>query len=195
MQIFIRRLIGYGFLAAVLAQTASCAPPFYRTLLASLYPISDRGDPPYNGLWQLEAADSAALARFPDLDSCIFAWGPALKWDELPEREVLGSFAWERMETVNDAQVCLFKVFTRLGFEESKLWLNSQGFNVTASLSKTGPVLQGGWLIAARGPLFSNALFGPLWHGFPFPHSISLESIWKPDGSVPIYVRLTENRL
>lgn len=67
------RLIGYGFVAVLLLQIGSCIPHSFRTLIAAISPAPDLGEPPYRKTRKLTASEYAAVARFPDLDSCLFS--------------------------------------------------------------------------------------------------------------------------
>ncbi|HEV7416332.1 MAG TPA: hypothetical protein VGN98_09245 [Tianweitania sediminis] len=195
----LKRLIGYGFLALLLAQIGSCAPSMFRTLIAAVTPMPELGDPPYrpNTARGFSASTKAALARFPDLDSCLFHWGDQVLWDKLPEDKVLRLFAWNSLANKEEAEVCLFRLLSYIGdIDRGLQWFESQGFQaMKLQSSNRPPYISASWSIAARGRAFGESLFEPPWNSFPFPYGMSLSVEWMPDGKKVDRVQITYSTL
>jgi hypothetical protein len=73
----------------------------------------------------------AAVSRFSNVRACLIAQE---KEEQHPN---LTRFDWNEVKAQEDAEVCIFRVVSSLGgADETKQWLNSQGFELIPSYNK-----------------------------------------------------------
>jgi hypothetical protein len=82
-------------------------------------PLSEwKGQPDYNAL-------RSAVDTFPDVQSCLVESERGAYFPNLTR------FDWARVKQPEDAEVCMFRVFSSIeDIEQSKEWLRSQWFDV-----------------------------------------------------------------
>lgn len=133
------------------------------------------GTPPYRTEFPREMTLSVtlALARFPDVPSCLTAdtGGDLTRMD------------WDRIETRAEAEVCLFRLLVSNGdMARAADLLQEQGFTVS-----TAPIeledrqyLQASWSIRALGPQFPT--HGWARYGAAVPYGMGVNTVWDPTG-------------
>lgn len=107
---------------------------------------------------QLYGRYRRSINRFPDLTSCLYESEPHANSPDVR------LFAWQKIHSVEDAEVCMFRVFSSIGDpHKAKEWLIGQGFAdaeqdiVPASVMRLSGLSQGeelpGVLVVASWPI------------------------------------------
>jgi hypothetical protein len=192
LRILLKRTVIYFVPALLLAQVMSCVPLAAARLYALVNPVTDAGAPPFRMLnenHKIGIDHRVALRRFPDLNACLFSWGDRPYWGDDPNFDQIAyAFAWNRIRTEGEAEVCVFRALAQLGSPERAVkWIVAQGFN-HFSPPKTGTrkplwrTEQGSWSIRANGRKFSSgALSSAVLPSLAY--GMSVTSFWSPDGN------------
>jgi hypothetical protein len=105
--------------------------PFKRLSDERSFPFLDTGHPPsywkHNSPYPYPYYDKyhLAITRFPDVRTCL---KDSEKEKQMPN---LTHFDWDKIKGIEDAKVCMFRVYSSIGsIEGSKQWLESQGFSI-----------------------------------------------------------------
>ena len=198
---FLGKLIGYGLLFCCVAQVVSIAPSLWRGAVAAIASEPDPGNPPFPSVRPLSFFQRAAVVRFPTVDSCVFKWRDRVQWETYSEEQILRNIAWVNIDTTAEAEVCIFRVLSRIGDRTRSLeWLEAQGFRVDPTISRgirpsshIGRVA--GWFMAARGPLFRGALFSTPYRWVRFPYALTVSVEWALDDKTVTHVGISYNTL
>jgi hypothetical protein len=103
-----------------------------------------------------------AVTRFPDVRACLV---DSERGKQIPD---LTRFDWNKIKSRDDAEVCLFRVFSSIGnVERSRQWFESQGFKTKdpyKSFRNPGLlIIEAGWFTDKCGERFVSRHF---WEWF-----------------------------
>jgi hypothetical protein len=132
----------------------------------------------------------AAAARFPDVTSCLF---DSERQKKAPN---LALFDWNKIKSNEEAEVCMFRVFSSIGgVEGASKWLESQGFKIWSIEKPTSIMEQRGqkdsdtqiyasWSIKECGERFRyrGILYEALANTFLHAHTFSVGARFGADG-------------
>lgn len=110
------------------ADEPGSAVPYLRLSSEEDFPFLKFGDIPSAEHLHppLYKAYRRAIDKFPDVQSCL------VTSERTKERPNLLMFDWDRMHSFEEGEVCLFRMFSSIGYVNGvKLWLSYQGFAVT----------------------------------------------------------------
>lgn len=144
------------------------------------------GTPEYNYRFELLMTPEMKLAllKFSDPQSCVSDAA-------LVEPSVIVKIDWDKIETTNEASICIFRLLSVYGnLSMSDEWFNSHGFRVaensfsakTPHIERDGSLrVTGYWSVKNDGPLFpTSGFFRRVFASIPYAMSVS--ATWTEDG-------------
>jgi hypothetical protein len=159
----------------------------------------DLGSPQYKN-WGMDKPDvqthlsdleKVALYRFPDVSSCLETNDPNFAQEDLYHMK------WSAMYTVEDAQVCIFRILSNFKISDADDWFRAQGLSVSEiiNIEYSEPQNYYEQSLSATWNNKENGLRWPamiLTPSFLKPYSTNFSSVWSASGKL-LYIDVDHN--